>query len=60
MTLTENIINQSEMSTEFKDFVDTLDHIEGSLYHGILSFDLFIQINSWIKQRREELRYHLD
>ena len=44
------------MSTEFKDFVDTLDHIEGSLYHGILSFDLFIQINSWIKQRREELR----
>ena len=56
MTLTENIINQSEMSTEFKDFVDTLDHIEGSLYHGILSFDLFIQINSWIKQRREELR----
>mgnify|MGYP001189449095 CR=1 FL=1 len=56
MSLTENIIRQSEMSVELKDFLDNLTHIEGSLYHGILPFETFIEIQSWIKQRKEEPR----
>ena len=56
MSLTENIIRQSEMSEELKDFLDNLTHVEGSLYHGILSFETFLEIQSWIKQRKEEPR----
>ena len=56
MSLTENIIRQSEMSEELKDFLDNLTHIEGSLYHGILPFETFVEIQSWIKQRKEEPR----
>ena len=56
MSIIDNAIQHDEVSESLKNYLDNLTHVELSLYHGILSYELFIEIQSWIKQRREDLR----
>ena len=56
MSIIDNVIQHDEVSESLKNYLDNLTHVELSLYHGILSYELFVEIQSWIKQRREDLR----
>ena len=58
--LTSSLINQSSSQidknykSEWESFLSNLQHVEMGLYHGIMSFDLYLEMQTWIKQRDEQ------
>ena len=60
--LTSTLINQSSSQidktykSEWESFLSNLQHVEMGLYHGIMSFELYLEMQTWIKQRDEQQR----